>query len=445
MIMTSGGDRLVGTRDAPPRHVAPSNGQRIVLLTGSSLSFNPRACKEAAALARAGHEVYVLGAWLDPTFKAHDERLIERVAFHFIPVIDTTLTGPANALTRLLRRAAHKGARTAYRLTGWQTPRQLGLAIGRMLEAALRLRADLYIAHSESALSVAARLSQRGMRVAVDMEDWFSEDLPLAARAARPVALLRDLECRLLTGGAYASCPSVAMSRALAVTHGCAAPVVIYNAFAWEERRGIDGRLRDRRDPSVPSIHWYSTTLGPDRGLDDLFSALDLLAHDVEVHLRGAPAAGVDQWLKRQIPDRWRQRVLVHPLVHGDELLSRIAEHTIGFAGETADCRSRDLTVTNKILHYLLGGLAVAASDTAGQREVAARAPGAVALYRPGHVRALAEVLNGLLATPERLRAARAAALTAAEQTFCWERQTGVLLDKVAAALTARPADAPSR
>ena len=62
-------------------------------------------------------------------------------------------------------------------------------------------------------------------------------------------------------------------------------------------------------------------------------------------------------------------------------MLSRIAEHDIGFAGEQNYCRSRDLTVTNKILHYLLGGLAVIASDTAGQRQIAAQAGEAVRVY----------------------------------------------------------------
>jgi len=46
-------------------------------------------------------------------------------------------------------------------------------------------------------------------------------------------------------------------------------------------------------------------------------------------------------------------------------LLSRIAEHDIGFAGEMKHCRSRDLTVTNKILQYLLAGIAVVAGNMA--------------------------------------------------------------------------------
>ncbi len=73
--------------------------------------------------------------------------------------------------------------------------------------------------------------------------------------------------------------------------------------------------------------------------------------------------------------------------------------------------RSRDLTVTNKILHYLLAGLAVVASDTAGQSEISEQATGAVAIYPAGDSKALANHLNALLASPERLRAAKLAAL----------------------------------
>jgi glycosyltransferase involved in cell wall biosynthesis len=98
-------------------------------------------------------------------------------------------------------------------------------------------------------------------------------------------------------------------------------------------------------------------------------------------------------------------------------------------------CRSRDLTVTNKILHYLLAGLAVVASDTSGQREVARQAPDAVFLYPSGDAVVLAARLNALLESPETLERAKAAALRAAEKTFCWERQESRLLEGVSHAL----------
>jgi glycosyltransferase involved in cell wall biosynthesis len=230
------------------------------------------------------------------------------------------------------------------------------------------------------------------------------------------------------------------MSMALAGEHGCTSPTVIYNAFPWSERQTLDGTLRDRRTRDIPSIHWYSTTLGPGRGLEDLAAALHLLKHDAEIHLRGNPASGFAAWIKERAPERWRDKIFFHPLVTNDQLLSRVAEHDVGFAGEMKYCRSRDLTVTNKILHYLLGGLAVVASDTTGQREVASQAPEAVRLYPSGDAQALADAFNALLASPERLRGAKAAALAAAQTTFSWERQEWALLDGVARVLDGSPA-----
>ena len=130
---------------------------------------------------------------------------------------------------------------------------------------------------------------------------------------------------------------------------------------------------------------------------------------------------------------------MVHGMVPNTELLSRITEHDIGFAGETPAVRSRDLTVTNKILYYLLAGLAVLASDTAGQREVATQAPGGVFLYPSGDTPALAARLDALLESADALRQAKAAALGAAERTFCWERQEQALLESIKRALASPP------
>ena len=75
------------------------------------------------------------------------------------------------------------------------------------------------------------------------------------------------------------------------------------------------------------------------------------------------------------------------------------------------------------------------ASDTAGQREVAAQAPGAVLLYPSGDAPALAAQLNTLLGSADALRQAKSAALAAAKETFCWERQEKALLESINRAL----------
>jgi glycosyltransferase involved in cell wall biosynthesis len=378
--------------------------------------------------------VQVLGAWLDPDLKERDLYLLKTASFQFVPVLDCTLPGSGAYAAQYFRRARRKVMTKLHGLTGRESPHQLGFGGDAIMARAQTLPADLFIAHSELCLQVAWRLMRRGRRVGVDMEDWFAEDLLPEARGHRPLRLLRFLERELLTRGAFSSCPSRAMSEALCDHYACRPPLVVYNAFSRAEQQANDGLTKDRRDVSVASICWYSQTLGPSRGLEDLVDALPLLECQAEVHLRGRAAPGMTEWIRSRIPDRWQQRIFFHSLAPNHELLSRIAEHDIGFAGETPSCSSRDLTVTNKILHYLLGGLAVVASDTTGQREVAAQAPGAVELYPSGKPEPLAQALNALLGSPDRLPRAKAASLQAAEKTFCWERQEGALLEAVAAA-----------
>jgi len=403
---------------------------KILLVSGSHLCHNPRVFKEATALADAGYEVEVLGAWYDPTLKRRDLDLIKGIPFGFVPVLDLVSSGK---VVRNYYRLRTKLGRIMHRGLGWQNKLQLGNVGPELRRLVARRNADLVIAHSEMGLA-ALSLPYQG-RIGVDMEDWFSEDLLPEARHHRPLRLLRELERGGLRSATYSACPSRVMSEALAREYACALPTVLYNAFPWADRKELDGTIKDRRECGVPSVHWYSQTLGPGRGLEDLFAALQHMKHTCEVHLRGIPLAGFNEWLTFAVPAQWRSRVYVHGLVSNEELLSRIAEHDIGLAGEMKHCRSRNLTVTNKILHYLLAGLAVVASDTAGQREVAAQAPKAIRLYPSGNARALAEELDTLLSSGSELRTARTAALAAAERTFCWERQAPTLLSSIETAL----------
>jgi glycosyltransferase involved in cell wall biosynthesis len=416
-----------------PSNYSPK--RRVAILTAAPLSLNPRALKESETIARAGFEVVVYGASFDLGQRETDERLADRHSFSFrsvLPVGEDRLKLHLQAVWRRIRtRAGVDLNRYLHIENSWQ----LGPAIVQLAKQARKAEADYYIAHLEQGAWVGARLHRSGSRVGIDMEDWYSEDLPPEARKSRPLRLLRDLERELLTAGAHATCPSHAMSEALATEFGCPQPTVVYNAFPWSDRASIDGLSKDRRDRNLPSIHWFSQTLGRGRGLEDLISALPLLKHDAEIHLRGKAVSGFEDWLAHHVPESWRRRVKVHGLVSNAELLSRIAEHDIGFAGETPFIRSRDLTVTNKILYYLLAGLAVVASETAGQREVATQASGGVFLYPSGDAPALAARLNTFLGSADALKQAKSAALAAAEETFCWERQEKALLESIKRAL----------
>jgi glycosyltransferase involved in cell wall biosynthesis len=411
---------------------------RIAILSGAVLARNPRVLKEAMALAQAGYSVTVLGAEYEPGGCLVDQELARNRGFCFVSVGSVAEAGVKGKVARIYRRARSRLARLAFHHFRIESRYQLGYFAPELYRQAKALRADFYIAHVEAGLWAGMMLGKIGRRVGVDMEDWYSEDLPPEARRARPLGLLSQLERTLLNHAACAFCPSEVMAVALAEAYACPAPTVIYNAFEWAERDALPARTADMRNRHRRSIHWYSQTVGPGRGLEDLFAALPLLKGDVEINLRGSPMAGLDEWLGRQLPGALRDRVRVHGLVTNEELLGCIAEHDLGFAGEMTYCRSRDLTVTNKILHYLLAGLPVVASDTAGQREVAGKAEGAVFLYAPGDIAGLAGRINALMGKQDAWEDAHRAALLAAQTTFCWERMAPRLVGAVDQAVSAR-------
>jgi glycosyltransferase involved in cell wall biosynthesis len=409
--------------------------QRIVLLTGNPLASNPRVLKEAAALTEAGFEVAVLGAWSTEQGVETDKHLAERGGYTFAPLL------PPNTREGKLHRVVRRVVRKFMPWSRWS----MGLMPAMLRREAARLQPALAIAHSEAALFAAQDLHAKGLKVGVDMEDWFSEDLPPEARKGRPVAALRRAEQQLLRCAVHATCTSEAMADALVQGYECPRPLRIYNVFPRsKETDGIE--VIDRapavtslggtssKGLAVPSIHWFSQTIGPGRGLDDLFQAAAGIPRDFEIHLRGH-LGPYRSWLDRTVPPSLLEKVFVHPIVDGKELPVRIAEHDIGFAGETASIRSRDLTATNKIFQYLQAGLVVLASDTRGQREVAAAAEHAVELYQADNVSSLQAVLVGMLSDAAVLRQRRSNAQKVAENRFSWSKERDRLVSSVQAAV----------
>lgn len=314
-------------------------------------------------------------------------------------------------------------------------------------QEARKQEADLYIGHLEEGMWAAEKLRREGKRVGVDMEDWYSEDLLPEARNDRPIRLLKKLEKNLLCHGTYSSCTSEAMADALVKEYGCRRPVVVRNVFPLKDREGLDGKWKDRpgmskwmernnpteeRPKEAPvSIHWFSQTIGPGRGLEILFQALEGTGGNWELHLRGN-LKEYKKWLQAVCPAGVRQRLTVHGLVKNEELPSRISEHDIGYAGELREPRNKDLTISNKLFQYLQAGLAVVASDTEGQKEAAREAKKAAKIYPAGSVAELRKEISQMVGSNEYRIASRRAAWEA-EEALCWERESEKLVKHLAA------------
>lgn len=400
---------------------------KITIASGIQLCDNPRAYKDARALSSAGHEVNVLGAVYTETGRQRIESLVSNKSFTYKPVIDLT-HGESSQISSLASRLRRRIARE-FRKFGIESRYQLGLATTELLTACLENESDLYVLHLPQAMWAGRTITDHGFDIAVDIEDWYSRD-HRPEDHSHPHRLLDDLEREMLQKARYVSTTSDALGGALAEEYGCPQPIVVYNSFPFDEDTAVEAD--ERRDWNLPSICWFSQTIGPGRGLEQLFQALTNLNVIAEVHLRGDMRKGFESSLDELIPDALKPHVYIHPQVPQQELVPRLSQHDIGLCGDLPYCDSRNLTITNKAFEYLRAGLKVIASDTTGHRELAELAHGQVTIYRDEDIDDMTDKLSLMMGQIEPASgASRTPPYNHLNQQLAWETMQNRLISTV--------------
>ena len=403
--------------------------KKILILTASHLCRNPRVVKEATTLGAAGYNVTVMSVSASEHFEKMDREMMNGLPFQR-RVIDYTAPTLRAHTSSFVQRGTTWGARLLCRKLGLETAQSLGPA-SALLRFARSHPADLTIAHTEIPIWAAQYLIRDGRRVAVDIEDWYSEDLMPEDRRSRPLRLLRASERFALNHAVYSSTTSSSMVSGLTNAYGCPPPVVLRNTFPLQERSRIDRAA----GVTLPAFAWFSQTIGPGRGLEQFFAAWALTRIPSRVFLIGDLRPDYGAKLLANISPASRTQVQFLPLIAPGELPGKLAGFDLGLALEPRTPRNKDLTISNKVFQYLSAGLALVATDTAGQSEVMQAVPTCGLLIRSDTPVRLAARLDELLGNPTRLRACQLAARSAAERDYCWEKEAPKLLDAVARAL----------
>ena len=404
---------------------------KILILTASHLCRNPRVVKEATTLGAAGYDVTVMSVSVQDRFEQMDLALMRGLPFRR-KVIDYRSASRAAQINSFLQRSATWTARRLCHALRLETAQSLGPA--RALRSFARSHpADLTIVHTEIPIWIAQYLIREGRRVAVDVEDWYSQDLLFADRRTRPLRLLREAERFVLNHAVYAAATSDSMASALADAYGCPRPMVLRNTFPLQPRSRVD----DPRDRSVPAFVWFSQTVGPGRGLELFLAAWARTTTPSEVYLLGDVRPDYRQHLLGRLPPSRQAALKFIAPVPPDDLPAKLAEFDVGLALEPHWPLNRDVTIANKIFQYLNAGLAVVATDTAGQTEVMQAVPDCGLLVQAHETTRLAGQLDALVSSRDRLRSYQSAARTAAVTRFNWEQAAPRLLAAVDTALRA--------
>ena len=403
---------------------------RIAIVTQLHPCTNPRPVKEANTLAAEGHEVFFVTILQSDSMADADlDVLDERV--HLLPAVDLRSGRLPKWKSLWIRGRRRLGSRLVSRF-GLETISAVCHSPESLLKKCAELNCDLYIGHIEGGLWACRELKKKGFRVAFDLEDWHSRDgLPDAQRAF-PTKTVSELESFALNHGAYASTTSVPLAESLEEAYGGKRPAVLRNVFPLSDMDAARNGKADREDLETPSLTWFSQTIGPGRGLEELWQALEILRTPVQIHLRGNPRPDFAEYLKHSIPSP--HRLYLHPLIPHRELLPRISEHDVGLALEKNEPPSRDLTLTNKIFQYLQAGCAVIATKTAGQMHLADQYRDVIDATEI-EPQALAAAIENLISDRDLLCRRKQQAQTLAMSELNWDQESRMFVALVQEAL----------
>lgn len=398
---------------------------KIGLITNAHIANNPRLVKEADALTEAGHDVTVIACQYQDWARENDKSILERAEWD----VDLVrwgkeenpwlywISGGRQHLCRSLFRLP--GGRRAFKRTGPVGLRTYERAFSELYERGRHHPADLFIAHNLQALPVAAAAAEcHGAKLGFDAEDFHS-----GIRPETPTTLVDEIteavEREYLPLCDYVTAASPGIARAYAEKYGIDEPPSILNVFPLDQR---PERFR-RADAGGPlSVYWFSQTIGPRRGLEEVAEALALLPDcDIELHLRG-------EWhseeYRRELNSRAGQaqeQIIAHEPAPPDEMIWRSAQYDVGLAIERS-IGNRDICLTNKVFTYLLAGNAVAATATAAQQKLMQEgAEGSGAVYEPGDAQALAELLKQWAENPDVLNRHRRQAWQYGRDRYNWD------------------------
>jgi glycosyltransferase involved in cell wall biosynthesis len=266
------------------------------------------------------------------------------------------------------------------------------IGVARRLQ---QLDADVYIAHNIDMLLPAVHASEcNGALLIFDAMEYYSDMGD--GQTSRESTIIRAIERRNLKKCALTLASSPQLAEALAKAYEIPAPLALYNTPP------LVAEIH-RRDGEGLQLYWRNSVLGlGQRGLDDALLAVAILRDDgISLHLRGRFGADAGASLRARIVELGIQgNVFIHAPHGPDEAVAAASQYDVGLCLERPGIRNHELTVSNKLFDYMMGGLAVISSDLPGLRYVVEQS-GAGLCYRPGSPEDLAKKCEIFIRNPD--------------------------------------------
>lgn len=376
----------------------------------------------------------VVAADIIPSLSPYDDKIVSSLG---CDVVRASWSRPWTS--RVARGLRRRLARMIARLFRDRIPLSIASRAHHALtpalaRAAIAQRADLYIAHNLAALPAAAEAARkRRSKLGFDAEDYHCGELDNNPGTTLELRIRRSIERELLPRCTHLTSASPSISQAYAADYRVNMTPIL-NVFPLSE--GPQQPIApDGIRHGTPSLYWFSQTIGPHRGLEQLLAAMARMGVAVRLLLRGNPAAGyldsLRQLAMKEGGETLVARLRFLPVAAPHEMVRLAAEHDLGLGIEPGCDRNNELALSNKIFIYLLAGVPVLLSRTPAQTALAQQLGAAALLVDIHKPDELAQVLDDYFADPERQRSARAQAWHISRERFNWDKEKVKFLEAV--------------
>jgi hypothetical protein len=300
--------------------------------------------------------------------------------------------------------------------------------VDRLAAAALSVDATFYIGHNLPGLLAADRAARSaGAMLGFDAEDDHPGEVPDAGGETHEMARRHALMSAPLRRSVLRTAASPMIADAMKERFGLPFAVV-RNVFPLADATSSDPAT-ERED----TIYWFSQTIGPGRGLEELLHCMAMMRHPVRLDLRGTLVAGFQSQLLAQAiafgmhTDRVR---FLQPAMPTE--MTRLAANAgLGASVEIGSSPNKRACLGNKIFQYLLAGTPVLLTPTPAQAQLACTLGEAALLVDLSQPEYAAAQLDDWFANRMQRRRAQEAAWRIARTELNWEMEALHLLRAV--------------
>jgi glycosyltransferase involved in cell wall biosynthesis len=406
-----------------------STEKKVCLITPNHIATNPRLVKEAMALSTAGYKVHIVFTQHVPDVIHDDEKILNQNPSWTFNCLNWASSNKLSKFRRIYSGILHKSSLYAANLLEHLLFSKIILNRNYhyQVKKAIDSKADFFIAHNIGALAVAANAAAAlGKRYAFDAEDYHRGEL-LDNRTIKAIIKVED---SYIPKATYISAASPLIAKEYDRLYAKKV-LTINNVFPLIERP--DSQVQKERNSL--KLFWFSQSVGLDRGLQDVFSALKLVEDlNLEFHIYGKLTSLVktefDVYIEKLNFERVPQ-ISYCGLIAPDDLLLRANDYDIGFAIEPGFCKNNEIALSNKIFTYLLGGNAIIFTDTPAQSHFFEHNKEIGFIYPSKDAKKLAFILRDYYKDRNLLKRHKVNSRKLFEEKFNWNKVQFEFLDQV--------------